>query len=68
MSLLHQQALQQEHGEGAPRTADELTKVCDLTEDDVHYCYLVCDFALLVWWFREGDRSWTLLQTFAVTL
>jgi hypothetical protein len=32
MVMVHQQALEQEHSERAPRTADELSKVCNIKE------------------------------------
>lgn len=38
MIMIHQQALHQEHGERAPRSADELSKVCKCPEPHVYLC------------------------------
>ena len=43
MVMVHQQALEQEHREKAPRTADELSKVCNIKElntDRYNVCFL----------------------------
>jgi hypothetical protein len=48
--MVHQQALQHDYGERAPRTADELSKVCDSV---VHLFNLLRCLALFVWWFKE---------------
>jgi len=56
MTMLHQQALQQEHGERAPRTADELSKVCNYTSRTCNFCN-VCVVFPVVWWFRGGKGN-----------